>query len=90
MGRFGPYPPSIGHGPAPVSTCAGTAVTLSVTVSGATPFTYQWRKNAVDIPGATASSYSIASTAAGRCRDLLGRGDERVWIRDERRMPCSP
>ena len=64
MGRFGPYPPSIGHGPAPVSMCAGTAATLSVTVSGATPFTYQWRKNAADIPGATSSSYSIASTSA--------------------------
>ena len=63
MGRFGPYPPSIGHGPAPVTTCAGTAATLSVTASGATPFTYQWRRNAVDIPGATSSSYTIASTA---------------------------
>ena len=64
VGRFGPYPPSIGHGPAPVTTCAGTAATLSVTASGATPFTYQWRRNAVVIPGATSSSYSIASTSA--------------------------
>ncbi|MCU0431415.1 MAG: carbohydrate-binding protein [Cytophagaceae bacterium] len=36
-------------------------VSFSVTVSGASPMTYQWQKDNVAIPGATSSSYSIAS-----------------------------
>ncbi len=39
----------------------GDQVTLSVTVSGAPPFSYQWFRNGVAIPGATAASYTVAS-----------------------------
>ena len=35
------------------SVAPGTSVALSVTVSGSGPFTYQWRRNGVPIPGAT-------------------------------------
>jgi formylglycine-generating enzyme required for sulfatase activity len=44
----------------------GTA-TISVTATGAPPLNYQWSKNGVDIPGATGSSFTIASvlTTAG-------------------------
>ena len=42
----------------------GDSVTFSVTASGTAPFTYQWQKNTVDIPGATATSYTINSAAA--------------------------
>jgi hypothetical protein len=47
----------------PASTvCAGTAVTLSANATGgATPYTYQWKTNGIAIPGATASTYSIAA-----------------------------
>lgn len=39
----------------------GAAVALSVTSEGTAPFTYQWSKNGVQIPGATAGVYSIPS-----------------------------
>lgn len=41
--------------------CQGSAATFSVTATGAN-LTYQWKKNGVDIPGATASTYSIPTT----------------------------
>ncbi len=39
--------------PATFITAAGEAVTLTVTLSGAGPFSYQWKKDGVAIPGAT-------------------------------------
>ena len=36
----------------------GASTTFSVVVAGTKPITYQWRKNGVDITGATASSYT--------------------------------
>lgn len=51
--------------PASQTVCVGAAVTFSVTASGAGPFTYQWRKNSANLPGATASSYAIAAASAG-------------------------
>jgi hypothetical protein len=55
-------PPAITAQPGSLTRCAGVSATFSVTATGATG--YQWRKNAVDIPGATGSSYTIASPAA--------------------------
>jgi len=45
--------------------CTGNTTTLNATPvsSGSTTYTYQWRRNGVDIPGATASSYVV--TAGG-------------------------
>lgn len=43
---------------------AGVPVSLSATADGTAPFTYQWAKAGTDIPGATQSTYSIASFAA--------------------------
>jgi glucose/arabinose dehydrogenase len=40
----------------------GYPVTFSVTVSGPTPYSYQWMRNGVNISGATASTYRIAQT----------------------------
>jgi glucose/arabinose dehydrogenase len=51
--------------PANVAVCAGTPATFSTTPGGTGPFAYQWRKNGNAIPGATASSYTIASVVAG-------------------------
>jgi len=51
-----------------VATHAATAtvatfkkVTLSVAANGTSPFNYQWKKNGVDINGATSSTYVIPS-----------------------------
>jgi hypothetical protein len=39
----------------------GEAVTFSVTASGTSPLSFQWEKDRIDISGATANSYTIAS-----------------------------
>ncbi len=39
----------------------GQTATLNVTANGTAPFTYQWKKDGVDISGATAISYSISN-----------------------------
>ena len=40
----------------------GYPVTFSVTASGPSPYSYQWKRNGVNISGATARTYRIAST----------------------------
>ncbi len=47
----------------------GGPVTFSATASGTGPFAYQWLKNNAAISGATGSTYSIASVAAGDAGD---------------------
>ncbi len=54
-----PTPPSFDVQPQTQSVNNGASVTLSVTVSGTVPLTYQWKKNGVNISGATSSSYNI-------------------------------
>jgi hypothetical protein len=49
--------------PANQTVCAGTSVAFTVTATGAN-LTYQWRKNGVNIAGATLSMFMIASAAA--------------------------
>src|SRR5206468_1437220 len=56
-------PPSISGQPASATKCVGDSVTFSVTANNAAG--YQWRKNGVNIGGATASSYTIASVVTG-------------------------
>lgn len=50
--------------PADVATVFGQPATLSVQATGTQPLSYQWRKNGVDIPGATHSSYSLENTGS--------------------------
>src|SRR5262249_52270446 len=51
---------------------AGTSVSFDATVTGAGPFSFQWRKDGVDIPGAngiqngTNTTYAIASAATNQ------------------------
>ncbi|MCA1964396.1 MAG: S8 family serine peptidase, partial [Prosthecobacter sp.] len=54
-------PPVIVTQPVGVILVAGDPLTLSVTASGSTPLSYQWQRNDQNIPGATASSYTVAS-----------------------------
>ena len=58
-------PPSITTQPESQPVNLGDAVSFTVEVDGTAPFNYQWKKDGVDIPGATSSSYAIASVAAG-------------------------
>ncbi|MBK7432944.1 MAG: right-handed parallel beta-helix repeat-containing protein [Chitinophagaceae bacterium] len=50
--------------PASQSVCTGANVTFTVVASG-TGLSYQWRKNTVNIGGATNASYTLTGVAAG-------------------------
>ncbi len=49
--------PSITTQPADVWTGTGQTATFSVVAAGSPPMQYQWKKNGVDIPGATLATY---------------------------------
>jgi hypothetical protein len=51
--------PSIEDQPVDRVVCQGDPTVFSVTVTGSTPMTYQWRKDDLDIPGSTTSILSI-------------------------------
>lgn len=55
--------PSITTQPTDQTVSVGTAATFSVTATGTAPLTYQWKKNGVDISGATSSSYTTDATS---------------------------
>jgi trimeric autotransporter adhesin len=55
--------PVITTPPANVSQCSGTAALFSVSATGS-GLTYQWRKNSLNIAGATSASFAIPSLAA--------------------------
>jgi alpha-tubulin suppressor-like RCC1 family protein len=52
-----PQPPALYPSTTTVSCDYGTSLSLSMSVAGTTPMTFQWKKNGVDIPNATSSSY---------------------------------
>ena len=54
-------PPVITTQPAGQTVLAQSPATFQVAVSSLSPLTYQWRKNGVNIAGATSSSLTIAS-----------------------------
>ncbi len=54
--------PSIATQPVNATVTAGASATFSVVANGTAPLSYQWQKNGVAITGATAASYTIAST----------------------------
>jgi Bacterial Ig domain/Immunoglobulin domain/Immunoglobulin I-set domain len=63
-----PAPPTIVSQPASQTVFAGANVTFGVSVSGSSPFDYQWTFNGTNIVGATASVLSLTnvqSSAAG-------------------------
>ncbi len=76
---------SIDSQPVSQTICEGHKVTFTVTASGLGPLTYQWRKDTVDIPGATGFVYSIAAVDATHvgtydviitspCTDVISNG----------------
>ena len=57
--------PAITTQPTSQTVTAGASVTFTAAASGTPAPTYQWQKNGTNIPGATSTSYTIASTATG-------------------------
>lgn len=54
--------PTIVNQPVAATVTAGDPAQFSVTASGGIPMSFQWQKNGVNIPGATANTLSIAQT----------------------------
>ena len=63
--------------------CTSSGLLLSVVASYAT--SYQWKLNGTAIPGATSSTYSVASASAAQCRELFRHRDQ--WRR-QRHFQC--
>jgi len=67
-------PPSITQHPQSQTVPPGGSVTFTVAASGTEPLSYQWQKDAGDISGATATSYTIdpvAEADAGNYRCVV-------------------
>ena len=60
-----PTAPSIVTQPVSVRVNAGNTATFAVGTGGSGPQSYQWKRDNVDIPGATAAYHSISSAAPG-------------------------
>jgi subtilisin family serine protease/outer membrane protein assembly factor BamB len=56
--------PAISAQPTSRTIAIGSSTTLSVTVDGQAPLTFQWYLNGAAIPGATQSSYTITNATA--------------------------
>jgi hypothetical protein len=56
--------PSITSQPANQAVKAGQTAVFSVTATGTSPITYQWKKNGTAISGAVSASYTTPATAA--------------------------
>ena len=63
--------PSITSEPANQTVTAGQTATFSVTATGAAPLSYQWQKNAADIPNATMASYTTPVTTTADSGELF-------------------
>ena len=58
-------PPSITTQPLSQTVAAGVEVSFTVDASGTAPLSYQWKKDASAIPGATAATLSLLNVQAG-------------------------
>lgn len=76
--------PDITNGPLSQTVEFGALVTFSVTVTGTQPLAFRWQKDAVDIPGATSSSFVIDQAAGSDA------GSYRVIVANEAGSDTSP
>jgi glucose/arabinose dehydrogenase len=53
--------PTISQNPSNVTASVGGAASFTVSANGATPLSYQWQRNGVNISGATTATYTIPS-----------------------------
>jgi glucose/arabinose dehydrogenase len=60
----GSQTPSIGTQPTNQTASVGGSATFTVGASGTQPLFYQWQRDFVDIPGATAASYTLSPVSA--------------------------
>lgn len=73
--------PGIDTPPQSQALTEGEPLILSVVASGTAPFTYQWQKDGVDLPGANASTFTIAATVladAGAYTVVVGNSADQV------------
>lgn len=61
--------PTISTQPLSVASCVGSGASFSVQAVTTGSVTYQWRKNGINISGATSSTYSISSVIAADSGD---------------------
>jgi photosystem II stability/assembly factor-like uncharacterized protein len=54
--------PTITAQPAALTVTEGDGAVFTVGASGSAPLAYQWKRGGVDIPGATASTYTLTTT----------------------------
>ena len=57
--------PTITQQPASLSVTSGQAASFTVAATGTAPLAYQWQRNGVDVAGATATTYALATTVLG-------------------------
>ena len=78
--NFRPNPPVITGQPQDLTLLPGQTGTFSITATGRTPMSYQWRLEGVPIPGASASSYLAYSqpAAAGHYSVVVTNVDGRA------------
>lgn len=60
-----PPAPTITTHPANQTVFSGQTATFSVSASGTAPLSYQWRKNGINVSGATAFNYTTPVTVVG-------------------------
>ncbi len=70
-------PPHISTHPQSVDATVGEAIRFTVTATGTEPLTYQWQKDGVNVPGATAADLLLTNIG------IADAGQYRVEVRNE-------
>ena len=65
IANFTQIPPTITTQPISQTVTAGSNVTFSIVAIGTPPLTYQWKKNGIDIAGASAATLSLSNVQTG-------------------------